>query len=118
MDICSIHIGDNTLIGPGVMICTPQHPTDPTTRLIGEFGIPVVIGSNVWLGAGVIVCPGVTIGDNTTIGAGSVVVKNIPANCVAVGNPCRVVRSVEPLSAAAAEAAGITPSAAASRTAK
>ena len=97
LDICSITIGDNTFIGPSVLICTPQHPTDPATRLLGEFGLPIKIGSNVWLSAGVIVCPGVTIGDGTTIGAGSVVVKDIPANCVAVGNPCRVIKYVKPI---------------------
>ena len=78
-----------------MQIYTAYHPVDPAVRLTGvEMAAPLTIGSNVWLGGGVIVCPGVTIGDHTTIGAGSVVTKAIPAKVVAVGNPCCVIRSV------------------------
>lgn len=95
LDCNWVTLGDNVLMGPNVQIYTAYHPTDPATRLTGvEMAAPITIGSNVWLGGGAIICPGVSIGDNTTIGAGSVVTKNIPANCVAVGNPCRVIRQV------------------------
>lgn len=95
LDVCDVRLGDNVLLGPNVQIIAATHPTDPKIRLMGlECGKPVTIGANVWLGAGVTVCPGVTIGENTTIGAGSVVTKDIPANCVAVGNPCRVLKKV------------------------
>ncbi|MBI4784491.1 MAG: sugar O-acetyltransferase [Oscillatoriophycideae cyanobacterium NC_groundwater_1537_Pr4_S-0.65um_50_18] len=97
LDCNRVEIGDDVLCAPYVQIYAAHHPTDPATRLTGaELASPVRIGNNVWIGGGVIICPGVTIGDNTTIGAGSVVVKDIPANVVAVGNPCRVVRSVTP----------------------
>jgi maltose O-acetyltransferase len=93
LDCSLIEIGDNVLIGPNVGIYAATHPTDPGERLtLRELGKPIRIGNNVWLGGGTIVCPGVTIGDNTTIGAGSVVTKNIPANVIAAGNPCRVLR--------------------------
>ncbi len=96
LDCNTVHIGDNVLCGPYVQIYTAYHPTDPQVRLSGrELAATITIGNNVWLGGSVIVCPGVTIGDNTTIGAGSVVTKDIPANAIAVGNPCRVIRSVE-----------------------
>ena len=93
LDCARIEIGDNVLLAPNVQIYTAHHPTDPQLRLTGkELASPISIGNNVWLGGGVIVCPGVHIGDNTTIGAGSVVTKDIPANVIAVGNPCRVIR--------------------------
>ncbi|AQT67605.1 Maltose O-acetyltransferase [Anaerohalosphaera lusitana] len=96
LDSMEIRIGDGTLIGPGVHIYSATHPTDPKVRAKGlENAKPVTIGSNIWIGGGVIVCPGVRIGDNTTIGAGSVVTKDIPANVVAAGNPCRVIREIE-----------------------
>jgi maltose O-acetyltransferase len=95
LDCNTVHIGDDVLCGPYVQIYTAYHPVDPAVRLTGrELAAPIRIGNNVWIGGGVIICPGVTIGDNTTIGAGSVVTKDLPANVVAVGNPCRVVRSV------------------------
>jgi maltose O-acetyltransferase len=95
LDCNWVTLGDDVLMGPNVQIYAAYHPTDPAVRLTGlELAAPITIGNNVWLGGGVIVCPGVTIGDNTTIGAGSVVTKAIPANVVAVGNPCRVIRSV------------------------
>lgn len=96
LDCNTVHIGDNFLCAPYVQIYTAHHPTNPVQRLTGEeLASPIKIGNNVWIGGGVIICPGVTIGDNTTIGAGSVVVKDIPANVVAAGNPCRVIRSLE-----------------------
>jgi len=95
LDCNRVYLGNNVLIAPKVQIYTGYHPTDPQIRLTGkELAAPIVIGDNVWLGGGVIVCPGVTIGDNVTIGAGSVVTKNIPSNVVAVGNPCRVAKKI------------------------
>jgi maltose O-acetyltransferase len=94
LDCNTVHIGDDTMFAPYVQVYAAYHPIDPTVRLSGrELAAPIRIGKNVWVGGGVIICPGVTIGDNTTIGAGSVVTKDIPANVVAVGNPCRVLRS-------------------------
>lgn len=93
LDCAHIVIGDNVLLGPNVQLFAATHPTDPELRLTGqEMAKPITIGNNVWIGGGSIVCPGVTIGDNVTIGAGSVVTKDIPANVVAAGNPCRVIR--------------------------
>ncbi len=95
LDCGTIHIGDNVLIATKVQIYTATHPTDPTIRLTGkELAAPIRIGNNAWIGGGVIICPGVSIGENTTIGAGSVVTKDIPSNAIAVGNPCRVIKSV------------------------
>jgi len=95
LDCNRVTIGHDVLCAPYVQIYAAYHPTDPAERLSGrELAAPVNIGNNVWIGGGAIICPGVTIGDNTTIGAGSVVTKDIPANVVAVGNPCRVLRSV------------------------
>lgn len=83
------------MIGPNVTIATAGHPIDPELRRdIAQFNIPVHIGNNVWIGANSVVLPGVTIGENSVIGAGSVVTKDIPANVVAVGNPCRVLREI------------------------
>ena len=83
------------MFGPNVVISTAGHPILPELReLVYQFNMPVHIGKNCWLGAGVLVMPGVTIGDNTVIGAGSVVTRDIPANVVAVGTPCRVVREI------------------------
>lgn len=95
VDDTHIYVGDNTMFGPNVTIATAGHPICPELREKGlQYNLPVHIGKNCWLGAGVIVLPGVTIGDNTVIGAGSVVTKDIPAGVVAVGNPCRVLREV------------------------
>lgn len=95
VDDTHIYIGDYTMIGPNVTLATAGHPICPELRQKGlQYNMPVRIGRNCWLGAGVIVLPGVTIGDNTVIGAGSVVTKDIPANVVAVGNPCRVLRPI------------------------
>ncbi len=95
VDDTHIYVGDQTMFGPNVTIATAGHPIDPTLRGKGlQYNMPVHIGRNCWLGAGVIVMPGVTIGDNVVIGAGSIVTKDIPSNVVAVGNPCRVLREV------------------------
>ena len=95
VDDTHIYVGSRTMIGPNVTIATAGHPIDPGLRERGlQFNQPVRIGRNCWLGAGVIVMPGVTIGDNTVIGAGSVVTKDSPSGVVAVGNPCRVIREV------------------------
>lgn len=95
VDDSHIYVGDGTMFGPNVVISTAGHPILPELReLVYQFNMPVHIGKNCWLGAGVLVMPGVTIGDNTVIGAGSVVTRDIPANVVAVGTPCRVVREI------------------------
>lgn len=95
LDTKIITIGDRTLIGPGCSLICTNHSIDSEERLKGEFNNkPITIGNRVWMGANVTVCPGVTIGDNTVIGAGSVVTKDIPANVVAVGNPCKVLREI------------------------
>ncbi len=95
LDGNKVYLGNNVLLAPKVQIYTAYHPLDPKLRLSGlEMSAPIVIGDNVWIGGGAIICPGVTIGDNTTIGAGSIVTKDIPTNVVAVGNPCRVLRSI------------------------
>ena len=95
VDDTHIYIGDGTMLGPNVVIATAGHPIDPELRSRAlQYNMPVRIGRNCWLGAGVIVMPGVTIGDNTVIGAGSVVTKDIPSGVVAVGNPCKVMREV------------------------
>ena len=95
VDDTHIYVGDYTMLGPNVVLATAGHPILPELRpLAYQYNMPVHIGKNCWLGAGVIVLPGVTIGDNTVIGAGSIVTKDIPANVVAVGNPCRVLREI------------------------
>ncbi|MFE4214708.1 sugar O-acetyltransferase [Streptomyces sp. NPDC056844] len=95
LDVARITIGEDCQIGPNVQLLTPTHPVEPGPRRDKlEAALPITIGDNVWLGGGVIVCPGVSIGDNSVIGAGAVVTKDIPADVVAVGNPARVVRSV------------------------
>ncbi|MEH6453510.1 MAG: sugar O-acetyltransferase [Psychromonas sp.] len=94
IDVCRVDIGDNVMFGPNVMISTATHPIDPIERLKTEYGVPISIGNNVWLGANVAVLPGVKIADNCVIGAGSVVNRDIPENSVAVGNPCRVIKKV------------------------
>ena len=95
VDDTHIYVGDDTMFGPNVTIATAGHPINPELRGRGlQYNMPVRIGKRCWLGAGVIVMPGVTIGDDTVIGAGSVVTKDIPAGVVAVGNPCRVIRII------------------------
>ena len=96
VDDTHIYVGDYTMFGPNVTLATAGHPILPELReAYGyQYNMPVHIGKNCWLGAGVIVLPGVTIGDNTVIGAGSIVTKDIPPNVVAVGNPCKVLRKI------------------------
>ncbi len=95
LDVTWITIGDDVQIGPNVQLLTATHPTEPVLRRAKIEGAkPIALGDNVWLGGGVIVCPGVTIGENTVVGAGAAVVRDLPANVVAVGNPARIVRSV------------------------
>lgn len=95
LDGAQVTIGSNVFIAPGVGIHTAGHPVDVDRRNQGlEYALPVTIGNNAWIGASATILPGVTIGDNSVIGAGSVVVKDIPANVVAVGNPCRVIREI------------------------
>ena len=95
LDVAPITIGDNVFFGPRVGLYTPYHPIDAEVRNEAmEGGLPITIGSDVWFGGNVIVCPGVTIGDDVVIGAGSVVTKDIPSHSVAVGNPCRVIREI------------------------
>lgn len=90
-----IYIGDRTMIGPNVTIATAGHPVLPSLREKAmQYNIDVHIGKNVWIGAGAVILPGITIGDNSVIGAGSIVTKDIPPNVVAVGNPCRVLREI------------------------
>jgi maltose O-acetyltransferase len=96
LDCATVTFGNNVFIAPNVQIYTAHHPIMASERIKGpELASPVTIGNNVWIGGGTIICPGVTIGDNTTIGAGSVVTKDVPANVVAAGNPCRVIRTLE-----------------------
>jgi maltose O-acetyltransferase len=95
LDVAPIRIGRDTMFGPAVQLLTATHPVDPQERISGrELGFPITIGDRVWLGGGVIVGPGVTIGDDVVVGSGAIVVKDLPAGVVAVGNPARVVRTV------------------------
>lgn len=95
VDDTHIYVGDCTMFGPNVVVATAGHPILPELREKAyQFNLPVHIGKNCWLGAGVVVLPGVTIGDNTVVGAGSIVTKDLPANVVAVGNPCKVLRPI------------------------
>jgi maltose O-acetyltransferase len=95
LDVAPITIGEDCQIGPNVQLLTPVHPLEPQSRKDRlEAARPITIGSNVWLGGGVIVCPGVTIGDDSVIGAGSVVTRDVPAGVLAVGSPARVVRAL------------------------
>ena len=95
VDDTDIYVGDGVLFGPNVVVAVAGHPVDPDLRRkVAQFNLPVHIGNNVWIGAGAIILPGIAIGDNSVIGAGSVVTKDVPANVVAVGNPCRVLREI------------------------
>jgi maltose O-acetyltransferase len=96
LDVAEIRIGDDVQIGPAVQLLTPTHPLEPGLRRDKwEAAEPIYIGDNAWLGGGVIVCPGVTIGENTVVGAGTVVTRDLPPGVLAVGNPARVVRTLE-----------------------
>ena len=95
LDVAKVIIGDNVMFAPNVTISTAGHPVHPLSRNSGyEYGIPIKIGDSVWLGANVVVNPGVTMGNNVVIGSGSVVTKDIPDNVIAVGNPCRILREI------------------------
>lgn len=95
LDVCSITIGDNCLMGPCVHIYTASHPLDPVKRTNGtEFGIPVRIGHNAWIGGNVTILPGVTIGDNVVIGSAAVVTKDVPSNVVVAGNPAKIIKHI------------------------
>jgi galactoside O-acetyltransferase len=95
VDDCDIFVGDNVMFGPNVTISAGTHPIHPNLRRKkAQYNVPIYIEDNVWIGAQSVVLPGVHIGENTVIGAGSVVTKSIPANVVAVGNPCRVIREI------------------------
>ncbi|MBQ9144859.1 MAG: sugar O-acetyltransferase [Clostridia bacterium] len=95
IDVAKVKIGDNCLLAPNVAIYTAGHPIYPSTRNSAyEYGKAITIGDNVWIGGNTVICPGVRIGSNVVIGAGSVVTKDIPDWCIAVGNPCRVQRKI------------------------
>jgi maltose O-acetyltransferase len=92
LDVCEVRIGDFTQFGPAVQILTPLHPMDAELRRREEYGKPIEIGSDVWVGGGALILPGVTIGSRSVIGAGSVVTRDVPEGVLAAGNPCRVIR--------------------------
>ena len=95
LDVCKVTIGDNVMLAPNVSLYGAGHPIHPDARNSGyEYGAPITIGDNVWIGGSACVLPGVTIGNNVVIGAGSVVAKDIPDNVIAAGNPCRVIRPI------------------------
>ena len=94
LDVCRVRIGDFTLFGPAVQVYTPMHPFNAAERRQQEFGKPVDIGSDVWVGGGAIILPGVRIGSRAVIGAGSVVTRDVPEAVFAAGNPCRVIREI------------------------
>lgn len=94
LDVCQVRIGDYTLFGPAVQIYTATHPMNAGLRRRQEFAKPIDIGSDVWVGGGAIICPGVRIGSKTVIGAGSVVTRDVPKGVFAAGNPCRVIREI------------------------
>lgn len=96
LDAAPVYVGKNVMMAPGVKILTATHPLEYEARNTGiEFAEPIHIGDNVWLGGGVIINPGVTIGNNSVIGSGSIVIKDIPENVVAVGNPCEVLKNID-----------------------
>ena len=94
LDVCQVKIGDFTMFGPAAQIYTAMHPMNAEQRRGQEFGRPVEIGSDVWVGGGAIICPGVTIGSRAVIGAGSVVTRAVPEGVFAAGNPCRIIREI------------------------
>ena len=108
LDVAPVVIGTDVLIGPNCSLYTAIHPTEPGPRRAKwESSAPITLEDNVWLGGSVVVCPGVTIGENSIIGAGAVVTRDIPANCIAVGNPARVIKDLDPATPRAIEAAGV-----------
>ena len=108
LDVAPIVIGQDVLIGPNCSLYTAIHPTEPGPRRAKwESAAAITLGDNVWLGGSVVVCPGVTIGENSIIGAGAVVTRDIPANSIAVGNPARVIRALDPTLPRPIQAAGV-----------
>jgi maltose O-acetyltransferase len=96
LDVNKVEIGDRVLIGPNVQIYSATHPVEGEIRSSGlELGLPIKIGSDVWIGGGAIILPGITIGDNAVVGAGSVVTKDVPAGVVVAGNPCRIIPKLD-----------------------
>ena len=96
LDVCPIRFGNNCMLAPNVQLYTATHPLDPLERNSGvEFGKPITIGNNVWIGGGAIILPGVTLGDNVVVGAGSVVTKSFPNNVAIAGNPARIIKEIE-----------------------
>lgn len=96
LDVAKVKIGDYTLFGPSVQIYTAMHPMDAAERRLHEYAKPIEIGADVWVGGAAVICPGVTIGSRSVIGAGSVVTRDVPDDVFAAGNPCRVIRPIEP----------------------
>ncbi len=94
LDVCEVRIGNNVFIAPGVHIYAATHPLESNLRCTQEFGKPVTIGSDVWIGGKAIICPGITIGDRSVTGAGSVVTKDVPTDVVVAGNPAKVIRTL------------------------
>lgn len=94
LDICQVRVGNNTLFGPSVQIYTAMHPMNAEQRRKLEYAKPIEIGSDVWVGGGAIICPGVRVGSRSVIGAGSVVTRDVPEGVFAAGNPCRVIRDI------------------------
>ena len=94
LDVCPVRIGDYTLFGPGVQVLTPMHPMNAVARRAKEYGMPIEIGTDVWVGGGALILPGVRIGSRAVIGAGSVVTRDVPEGVFAAGNPCRVIREI------------------------
>ncbi len=95
LDVCRVMVGDSTLFGPAVQIYTATHPMNAELRRMQEFGKPIEIGSDVWVGGGAILCPGVRVGSKAVVGSGSVVTRDIPEGVFAAGNPCRVIRPIK-----------------------
>jgi maltose O-acetyltransferase len=96
LDVCEVRIGDNCFLAPGVHIYTATHPIDPFERIAGaEYGKPVTIGNNVWIGGRAVINPGITIGDNVVVASGAIVTKDVPDNVVVAGNPARIIKQIE-----------------------